>query len=186
MMRACVIDFEGNWDDHLPLIEFVYSNSDHSSISMAPFEALYGSKCIGWFEVGSKSIKVLCDVRRRDLEFDVNELVYLKISPMKGVMRFGKKGKLSPCYVGPYQILRYVGKVAYYLEFPNDLASVHLVFNVSLLKICVVDHTFIVPLESLGIKDSLSYEEVLVEILDRQVQKLRNKEISSMNVLWRN
>ncbi|WMV57916.1 hypothetical protein MTR67_051301 [Solanum verrucosum] len=138
MSRACVIDFKGNWDDHLLLIEFAYNNSYHSSIGMAPFETLYGRRCrspIGWFEVGEVSLigtelvheamekdrlirerlrtaqsrqNSYDDVRRRDLEFDVHDWVYLKISPMKGVMRFGKKGKLSPRYVGPYQILRRV------------------------------------------------------------------------------
>ncbi|WMV38041.1 hypothetical protein MTR67_031426 [Solanum verrucosum] len=91
---------------------------------------------------------------------------------MKGVMGFGKKGKLCPRYVGPCLILRHIGKVYYELYLPNDLASVHLVFHVSMLKKCVGDTTSIVPLESLGIKESLSYEEVLVEFLDRQVKKL--------------
>ncbi|WMV55629.1 hypothetical protein MTR67_049014 [Solanum verrucosum] len=95
--------------------------------------------------------KSYVDVRRRDLEFD-NYWVYLKISPMKGVMRFGNKGKLSPRYVSPYQILRRIGKVAYELELSNELASVHLVFHVSMLKKCVGDPTSIVSLEDLGVK----------------------------------
>ncbi|WMV32992.1 hypothetical protein MTR67_026377 [Solanum verrucosum] len=105
---------------------------------------------------------------------------------MKGVMRFGKKGKLSSRYVGPYLILRRLGKVAYELELPNELASVHPVFHVSMLKKCVGDPTSIVPLEGLGVKENLSYEEVPIEILDRQVKKLRNKEVASVKVLWRN
>nr|XP_009777849.1 PREDICTED: uncharacterized protein K02A2.6-like [Nicotiana sylvestris] len=135
MLRACVIDFKGNWDDHLPLIEFAYNNSYHSSIKMVPYEALYGRRrrsSIGWFEVGEAELlrldlvyqamekvnliqrhlkmaqshqKSYSDVRRRDLEFQVNDWVFLKVSPMKGVMRFGKKEKLSPCYIGPYRIL---------------------------------------------------------------------------------
>ncbi|WMV25254.1 hypothetical protein MTR67_018639 [Solanum verrucosum] len=173
MMRACVILFKGNWDDHLPLIEFVYNNSYHSSIGKAPFEDLYGRRCrypIGWFEVAEVSLigpelvheamekielirerlktaqirqKSYVDVRRKDLEFDVNDWVYLKFSPMK-------------------------------------------VFPVSLLKKCVGHLTSIVPFESLGIKDSLSYKEVPVKILDRQVRKLRNDEIASMKVVWMN
>ncbi|WMV58132.1 hypothetical protein MTR67_051517 [Solanum verrucosum] len=152
MLRVCVNDFKGNWDDHLPLIEFAYNNSYHSSIGMAPFVVLYGKRCrspIGWFEERLKTAqsrqKSYADVKKRDLEFDVNDWVYLKISPMKGVMRFGKKGKLSPRYVGPYQILRRIGKVAYELELPNELASVHLVFHVSMLKKCVGDPTSIIP-----------------------------------------
>ncbi|WMV25953.1 hypothetical protein MTR67_019338 [Solanum verrucosum] len=104
---------------------------------------------------------------------------------MKGAMRFGKKGKLSPRYVGPYRILKMIGKVAYELELPADLAAVHPVFHISLLKKCVGDLASIVPLESVAVKDSLSYEDVPVEILDRQVRKLRNKEVASVKVLWR-
>ncbi|WMV25493.1 hypothetical protein MTR67_018878 [Solanum verrucosum] len=150
MMRACVIDFKGNWDDHLHLIEFAYNNSYHSSICMAPFEVLYGRRCrspIGWFEVGEVALvgpelvheamekvwlirerskttqsrqKSNGDARRGDLEFDVNDWVYLKISSIKGVMRFGKKGKLSPYYMVPYKILRCISRVANELELPND------------------------------------------------------------------
>ncbi|WMV25148.1 hypothetical protein MTR67_018533 [Solanum verrucosum] len=99
-------------------------------------------------------------------------------------MRFGKKGNLSPKYVGPYRILKRVGKVAYKLEFPAELATVHPVFHISLLKKSVGDLASIVPLKSVDVKDSLTYEEVLVEILDRQVQRLRNKEVSLAKVLW--
>ena len=121
MLRACVIDFKGSWDEHLPLIEFAYNNSYHASIQMAPFEALYGRKCrssIGWFEVGEIALigpdlvfdatekvrlirerlksaqsrqKSYSDNRRKDIEFEDNDWVYLKISPMKVVMRFGKR-----------------------------------------------------------------------------------------------
>ena len=100
-------------------------------------------------------------------------------------MRFGTKG-LSPRYVCPYQILRCVGKVAYELDLPNELATVHPIFHVSMLKKCVGDPTTIVPLEGLGVDESLSYEEFPVEILNRQVKRLRNKEIASVKVLWRN
>ncbi|WMV32944.1 hypothetical protein MTR67_026329 [Solanum verrucosum] len=163
MLRACVIDFKGNWDDNLPLIEFAYNNSYHSSISMAPFKALYCKRYIspiGSFEVGEVALlgpQLLHEAMKK-----------LKISPMKGVMRFGKKGKLSPHYVVPYHILRQI------------------VFHVSMLKKCVCDLTSIVPFENLGIKESISYEEVPVEILDLQVKKLRNKEVVSIKVLWRN
>ncbi|WMV50560.1 hypothetical protein MTR67_043945 [Solanum verrucosum] len=105
---------------------------------------------------------------------------------MKGVMKFGKKRKLSPRNVGPYQILRHIGKVTYELELPNELASVHPFSHVSLLKQYVGHPTSIVPLEGLGVDENLSYEEVLVEILDWQVKKLRNKEIAFVKVLWRN
>ena len=129
--------------------------------------------------------KSYADVRRRELEFHVNDWVFLKVSPMKGVMRFGKKGKLSLRYIGPYKILKRVGKVAYELELPAELAAVHSVFHISLLKKCVDDPASIVPLESVAVKDSLSYEDVPVDILDHQVRRLRNKEVASVKVLWR-
>jgi len=126
------------------------------------------------------------DNRRRDLEFEVGDLVYLKVSPMKGVIRFGKKGKLSPRYVGPYRVLQRIGSVAYDIELPNDLAKVHPVFHVSMLRKFIGDANSIVPLDDVAIQEDLTYEEVPIEILDRQVKKLRNKEIASVKVLWRN
>ncbi|KAH0719580.1 hypothetical protein KY285_015611 [Solanum tuberosum] len=141
MFRACVIDFKGSWDDHFPLIEFAYNNSYHSSIQMTPYEALYGRRCrspVGWFEVGEAALI------GPDSVLDAIE---------KGVMRFGKKGKLSPRYVGPYRILKGISSI--------------------------------VPLESVAMKDSLSYKDVPVEILDRQVRRLRNKEVASVKVWWR-
>jgi len=116
----------------------------------------------------------------------VDDWVYLKILPTKGVIRFDKKGKLSPRYVGPYQILKHVGKVAYELDLPNKLAPIHPVFHVSMLKKCIGDLVSIIPLEGLGVHESLSYEDVPVKILNRQVKRLRNKEIASVKVLWRN
>ncbi|WMV26499.1 hypothetical protein MTR67_019884 [Solanum verrucosum] len=105
---------------------------------------------------------------------------------MKGVMRFGKKGKLSPRYIGPYRISKRIGKVVYELELPQELVAVHPVFHISMLKKCMGDPSLIIPTENIGIKDSLSYEEISVQILDRQVRKLRTKEVASVKVLWRN
>ena len=216
MLRACVIDFKGSWDDHLPLIEFAYNNSYHSSIKMAPYEALYGRKCrspIGWFEVGEtllfgpdlvyqaiEKVKVIqqrlktaqsrhksyADSRRRGLEFSLGDWVFLKVSPMKGVMRFGKKGKLSPRYIGPYKIIRRCGQVAYELELPQELSSVHPVFHVSMLRKCIGDPSLITSTEDVQVTADLTYEEMPIAILDRQVKKMRNKEVASVKVLWRN
>ncbi|WMV07759.1 hypothetical protein MTR67_001144 [Solanum verrucosum] len=105
---------------------------------------------------------------------------------MKVVMRFGKKGKLSPRYIGPYRIVKRVGNVAYDLELPQELATVHPVFHISMLKKCMGDPFLIIPTKNIGIKDSLSYEEIPVQILDRQVRRLRTKEVASVKVLWRN
>ncbi|WMV09068.1 hypothetical protein MTR67_002453 [Solanum verrucosum] len=114
--------------------QFAYNSSYHSSTAMDPFEELYGRRCRERLKTTQSRQKSYADVRRRDLEFEIGDWVYLTISPMKGVMRFGKKGKLSPRYVGPYVILKHVGKVAYELYLPNEFAPIHPVFHVSMLK----------------------------------------------------
>ncbi|WMV08208.1 hypothetical protein MTR67_001593 [Solanum verrucosum] len=105
---------------------------------------------------------------------------------MKGVMRFGKKGKLSPRYIGPYRIAKRISNVSYELELPQELAMVRLVFHISMLKKCIGDPSLILPTESIRIKDNLSYEEIPVQILDHQVRRLRTKDVASIKVLWRN
>ncbi|WMV38408.1 hypothetical protein MTR67_031793 [Solanum verrucosum] len=105
---------------------------------------------------------------------------------MKGVMRFGKKEKLSPQYIGPYKISNRIGSVAYELDLPHELVAVHPVFNISMLRKCIGDPSLIIPTEDIGINDSLSYEEIPIQILDCQVRKLRTKEVASVKVLWRN
>ncbi|GJT19205.1 putative reverse transcriptase domain-containing protein [Tanacetum coccineum] len=128
MLRACVIDFGKGWDRHLPLVEFSYNNSYHTSIKAAPFEALYGQKCrspICWAK------RSYADRRRKPLEFEVGDKVMLKVSPWKGVIRFGKQGKLNPRYIGPFKILAKVGTVAYRLELPEQLSRVYSTFYVS-------------------------------------------------------
>ncbi|WMV46488.1 hypothetical protein MTR67_039873 [Solanum verrucosum] len=129
--------------------------------------------------------KSYTDVRRRDLEFQIDDWVLRKVSPMKGVVRFGKKQKLSPRCVGHYRILKRVRNMAYELVLPVELASVYPFFHISLLKKCLGDPTYIVPLESVAMKDILTNEDELVEILDRHVRRLRNKEVASVKVLWR-
>ena len=164
MLRVCVVDFKGNWDDYLPLIEFSYNNSFHASIGMPPFEALYGRKCrspLYWDEVGERKIlgpelvqqtkekiklirqrlvaaqdrqRKYADQHRKDIEFETGDLVLLKVSPWKGILRFGKKGKLSPIFIGPFEILKRVGKVAYELALPSNLQHIHNVFHISMLR----------------------------------------------------
>ena len=112
--------------------------------------------------------------------------MYLKVSPVKGVMRFVNKGKLSPCYIGPNRISKRFVNVAYELELPEELAAVHLVFHISILKKCLCDPSFTVPTENVEIKDKLYYEEIPIQILDSQVPKLRTKEVALVKVIWRN
>ncbi|XP_059281299.1 uncharacterized protein LOC132034994 [Lycium ferocissimum] len=125
------------------------------------------------------------DRKVRDLEFGVGEQVLLKISPMKGVMRFGKRDKLSPRYLRPFEVLRIVGDVAYELALPPGLSSVHLIFHVSMLKKYHSDGSYIVRWDSVFLNEILSYEEEPIAILDRQVRKLRSKEIDSIKVWWK-
>jgi hypothetical protein len=159
-------------------MEFSYNNSYHSSIKAAPFEALYGRKCrtpIGWFEVGEGQLtgpelimtttdkvkeiqgrlkaaqdrqKSYADQRRQPLEFQVHDRVLLKVSPWKGAIRFGKRGKLNPRYIGPFRITERIGPVAYRLELPDELRGIHDVFHVSNLKKCLADESLKTPLDS--------------------------------------
>jgi hypothetical protein len=214
MLRTCVLDFASDWNSCLPLIEFAYNNSYHSSIRMAPYEALYGRPCRSpscWNEVGEKSLlgpqqvqdcaekvalirkrllmaqsrqKSYADRRRRDLNFEVGENVFLKVSPLKGIMRFGVKRKLSPTYIGPFEILERVGPVAYRLALPPTYASVHNVFHVSMLRKYVHDPSHVLKVDTPEVKIDLSFDEKAIAILDRRVQKLRNKTIPLVLVQW--
>ncbi|KAL4035172.1 hypothetical protein IC575_003852 [Cucumis melo] len=130
--------------------------------------------------------KSYADVRRKDLEFEVGDMVFLKVAPMKGVLRFEKKGKLSPRFVGPFEILERVGPVAYRLALPPSLSAVHDVFHVSMLRRYVADPTHIVDFEPLQVSENLSYEEQPVEILAREIKKLRSRDIPLVKVLWQN
>ncbi|GJY95513.1 putative reverse transcriptase domain-containing protein, partial [Tanacetum coccineum] len=213
MLRACVIDFGGSWDVHLPLAEFSYNNSYHSSIRCAPFEALYGRKCrspVLWAEIGECSLirpelvqettdkvvlikeklkaardhqKNYAGNRRKPLEFEVGDKVLLKVSPWKGVMRFGKRGKLAPRYVGPFEILERIGPVAYRLRLPKELSEVHDTFHVSNLKKCLADANLHVPLDEIKVDKTLHFVEKPVEIMDREVKTLKRSKIPIVKVV---
>ncbi|KAA0036539.1 pol protein [Cucumis melo var. makuwa] len=128
--------------------------------------------------------KSYVDVRRKDLEFEVGDMVFLKVAPMKGVMRFVKKGKLNPRFVGPFEILERIGPVAYRLALLPSLSTVHDVFHVSMLRRYVADTTHVVDYEPLQVSENLNYEEQSVEILAREVKKLRSREIPLVKILW--
>nr|GEX42032.1 putative reverse transcriptase domain-containing protein [Tanacetum cinerariifolium] len=145
MLRACAIDFGKGWVNHFLLVEFSYSNSYHASIKAAPFETLY---------VGDK--------------------VMLKVSPWKGVVRFGKRGKLNPRYVGPFKVLERVGDVAYKLDLPEELSRVYNMFHVSNLKKCHANEPLAISFDRLHFDDKLHFVEELVEIMDREVNRKAN------------
>ncbi|GJT53211.1 putative reverse transcriptase domain-containing protein [Tanacetum coccineum] len=189
MLRACVIDFGKGWDKHLPLVEFSYNNSYHASIKAAPFEALYGRKCrspVCWAEVGDSQLtgpeiiqettekivqirqclqaardrqRSYANVRRKPLEFQVGDRVMLKVSPRKGIFRFGKRGKLNPRYIGPFKILKRIGPVAYKLELLEELSSIHNTFHISYLKKCLSNESLIIPIKELQLDDKLNFVE---------------------------
>ena len=216
MLRSCVLQFKGHWNEYLPLSEFTYNNSYHSSIEMSPYEDLYGKQCrnpLCWNETGERKLlgpeivqatvdkvnviraklkaaqdrqKSYADKRRKDLEFEVEDRVFLKLTPWKGVVRFGKRGKLSPRYIGPFEIVERVGPVAYRLDLPKELSRVHNVFHISMLRKYIPDPSHVLEAPEIELRDDLSYEEQPVKILGREENELRNKTISLVKVLWRN
>ncbi|GJY38883.1 putative reverse transcriptase domain-containing protein [Tanacetum coccineum] len=185
MLRACVIDFGKGWDIQLPLVEFSYNNSYHYNIKAAPFEALYGRKCrspVCWAEVGDSQLtgpeiiqetteKIIqihqrlqaardrqrsyANVRRKPLEFQVGDHVMLKVSPL-----------------------------AYKLELPEELSSIHNTFHISNLKKCLSDESLIIPMKELQLDDKLNFVEEPVEIMDREIKQLKRSHIPIVKVRW--
>ncbi|GJY42238.1 hypothetical protein Tco_0429508 [Tanacetum coccineum] len=188
MLRACVIDFGNGWVKHFPLVEFSYNNSYHASIKAAPFEALYGRKCRSpikqRIQTARDRQKSYVDLKRKLMEFLVGDKVMLKVSPWKGVICFGKRGKLNPRYVGPFKVLKKVGAVAYKLELPQELSRVHNTFHVSNLKKCYSNDPLVVPLEGLQVDDKLHFVEEPVEVMDREVKQLRRSRVLIFKVRW--
>ncbi|GJZ85150.1 putative reverse transcriptase domain-containing protein [Tanacetum coccineum] len=185
MLHACAIYFGKGWVNHFPLVEFSYNNSYHASIKAAPFEALYGQKCrspICWAEVGE--VQLTGPEIRKPMDFQVGDKVMLKVLPWKGVVRFGKRGKLNPRYVGPFKVLEKVGSVAYKLELPVELSRVHNTFHVSNLKKYHADKPLAVPLNGLHFDDKLQFFEELVEIMDCEVKRLKRSRIPLVKVRW--
>ncbi|GJY62097.1 putative reverse transcriptase domain-containing protein [Tanacetum coccineum] len=128
--------------------------------------------------------KSYADKRRRPLEFEVGDKVMLKVAPWKVVVRFGKRGKLNPRYIGPFQIIERIGPVAYRLELPQEVSRVHNVFHVCNLKKCLSDDTLVIPLEEIQLDDKLNFVKELVEIMDREVKQLKRSRIPIIKVRW--
>ena len=198
MLRACVLDHKGSWEEHFPLVEFAYNNSYQASIQMTPYEALYGKPCrspICWTEVGESSIngpdlirdtfekvslirqclltaqsrqKSYADVRHRPLEFEVWDHVFLKVMLKRGVVRFGKRGKLSLRFMGPFEILERVGTVACQLALPPSMSSVHKVFHVFMLRRYTPDPVHVVDWGEIEVDTDGTLEEGPVCIVDNR------------------
>ncbi|KAI5344334.1 hypothetical protein L3X38_012211 [Prunus dulcis] len=196
-------------------VEFRSGPVNLASIGVSPFDALYGKQCrtpLFWDEVAEHRSEVSEDVertkkqvelsrerlkaahsrqksyvdnRRKDLQFGVGDLVFLKLSPRKGIVRFGKRGKLSPRYIGPYEILERVGPVAYRLALPLDLSRFHDVVHVSVLQKYISDHSHVLEEQPIELKDDFTYMEQPVQILDLKTHVLRSREIPFVKVLWR-
>jgi hypothetical protein len=219
MLRACALDYGSSWEENLPYAEFAYNNSYQASIEMPPFEALYGKKCrtpLMWDGVGERSLfgpdlikdaeekvrlirdrlkiaqsrqKSYADTKRRDVTYEIGDRAYLRVSPLRGVKRFGIKGKLAPRYIGPYKILARKGEVAYQLELPEVLSAIHDVFHVSQLKKCHPEMAETplrdtVPLDEVQIEADLTYEEKPVRILETTERVTRTKTIKFCKVQW--
>ena len=216
MLRACAISYSKKWDECLPLAEFSYNNSYQESIKMAPFEALYGRRCrtpLNWLETGERNIfgpdmvdeaeeqvwliqknlktaqsrqKNYADKRCRPLIFEIGDHVYLRVSPKKGVQRFGVRGKLAPRYVGLFPVTERCGPVAYRVELPPHLSAVHNIFHVSQLKKCLRVPTKAIDIEDLQLEIDLVYPEHPVRIIDHKTRVTRNQVSDFYKVQWSN
>ena len=181
---------------------------------MPPYEALYGWKCrtpVCWTELNEHKVigqdivkdtkekvqvirerlkaandrqKSYIDLKRRDIPYEVGDKVFLKVSPWRKILRFGKKGKLSPRFIGPYEVLERIGPMAYPLALPLELAKLHNVFHVSMLRRYRSDESHILPVQDVQVQVDASYDEEPKAILAREVKQLRNKQLSLVKVFW--
>ncbi|GKC92917.1 putative reverse transcriptase domain-containing protein [Tanacetum coccineum] len=189
MLRACVIEFGGSWDVHLPLAEspILWAEIREGSLIEPELVQETTDKVVVIKErlkAARDRQKSYADNRRKPLEFEVGDRVLLKVSPWKGVIHFGKKGKLAPRYVGPFEIFERIGPVAYRLRLPEELSGVHDTFHVSNLKKCLADANLHVPLDEIQIEKTLCFVEEPVKIMDREIKRLKRSKISLVKVRW--
>ena len=206
------MEFSGSWDRYIPLMEFD-NNSFQSSIGMEPYEALYGRKCrtpVCWTELNEnkvisldivkdteekvqvirKRLKAASDRQKsyadlkRDIAYEVGDKVFLKVSPWRKILWFGKKGKLSLRFIGPYEVLERIGPVAYRLALPLELAKLHNVFHVLMLQRYCSDESHILPVQDVQVQADLLYDEEPKAIMAREMKRLRNKQVLLVKVLW--
>ncbi|GJR31917.1 putative reverse transcriptase domain-containing protein [Tanacetum coccineum] len=175
MLRACVLDFGKGWDRHLPQLtglKIIHETTEKIIQIKSRIQAARDRQ------------KSNANVRQKPLEFQIGDKVMLKVSPWKGVIRFGKQGKINPRYIGPFKIIDKVGTVAYRLEHPEQLSRVHSMFHVSNLKKCMVDEPLAIPLDEIQIDYKLHFIEELVKIIDHEVKSLKQSRILIVKVCW--
>ncbi|XP_055814147.1 uncharacterized protein LOC129883532 [Solanum dulcamara] len=187
MLQACVMDFGGKWDQFFPLVEFAYNNSYYSSNHMAPFEALYGRHCHSpdRLRIAQSRDQSYTDHRRQSLRFVVGDIVFLYVSLIKRIMRFGRRFKLSLRYIGPFKILRTVGEVAYELALPPAFLAIYPIFHILMLRWYIIDESHVLQYDAIDLDDYLSYIEEPVAILARDVRQLHSRAIPIVKVHWR-
>jgi hypothetical protein len=214
MLRACALQDKIGWDKRLPYAEFSYNNNYQASLKMSPFKTLYGRNCritLHWDQPGERQVfgpdilleakenirmvrdnlkiaqsrqRSYADTRRRELSFEVGDYVCLKVSPIRGIKRFGFKGKLAPRYIKPYQIQARRGEVAYQLSLPENLSVVHNVFHVSQLKKCLRVPEEQLPTEDLEVQEDLTYIDKPTQILEIADLVTRRSTIRMSKVKW--
>nr|GEU80594.1 putative reverse transcriptase domain-containing protein [Tanacetum cinerariifolium] len=182
MLRACVIDFGKGWERHLPLAEV-------GDVQLIGPEIIHETtkkivQIRQRLQAARDRQRSYANVRRKPLKFLVGDRVMLKVSPRKGVIRFGKQGKLNPRYIKPFKILERIGPVAYKLELPEDLSNVHSTFHASNLKKCLFDEPLVIPMKELRLNDKLNFMEEQVEVMDRKVKQLKQSRIPVVKVRW--
>ncbi|KAK8947216.1 hypothetical protein KSP39_PZI007468 [Platanthera zijinensis] len=216
MLRMCALDFGKNWEEHLVMVEFAYNNSHQASIGMAPFEAMYGRKCrtpLAWAETGETKLLGKKEVedatltihsirerlliaqdrqdkyynaKHRNVEFAVGDWVYLIIKPFKGVSRIRRLKKLSPQYLGPFEVVERVGEAAYRLALSSELSGLHDVFHISVLRKAVKDPAQVIDNDRVPVEYGLTTKVKPIWIEDRAEKQFRNKVIGMVKVRWDN